>query len=229
MTDASHELRTPVSIIQGEADVVLARPDRNAEEYRASIEIMRKAALNLTRIVQNLFLLARSDAGNYPINKSRFYLDETLADCVTAMRSVAESKRIAVTCDSESDLQMFGDEELVRRLFLNLVENALKFTPEDGRINVRAQRDGDGYRVEVTDTGLGIPASDQAHVFERFFRSDHTRRRAPGAGLGLSIAKWIAELHGGSLRLTKSDSGGTTFMAELPIVTPGADEPTIGN
>jgi signal transduction histidine kinase len=187
---------------------------------------MRKAALNLTRIVQNLFLLSRSDAGNYPISKDRFYLDETLADCVKAMRSVAESKHLSVTCDCEPDMPLFGDEELVRRLFLNLVENAIKFTPEDGRVDVRARRDGDGYCIEVTDTGPGIPSSDQPHVFERFFRSERTRRQAPGAGLGLSIAKWIAEIHGGSLRLRKSDAGGTTFVAELPLETSSADEPT---
>jgi len=220
MAEASHELRTPVSIIQGEADVVLGRPDREPAEYRASIEIMRKAALNLTRIVQNLFLLARSDAGTYPVHKSRFYLDEVLSDCARAMRSAAVSKRIDLTCDTASDLAMFADEELIRRLFLNLIDNAVKFTPEGGRVSIQARQDGAHYIVQATDTGPGIPPADQSRIFERFFRGDRTRRRVAGAGLGLSIAKWIAEAHGGNLRLERSDASGTTFTVLLPAMLP---------
>lgn len=216
MADASHELRTPVSIIQGEADVVLSRSDRDVNDYRASIEIMRRAATNLTRIVQNLFLLARSDAGTYPISKSRFYLDEVLAECVRAMRSAAVAKRISLTCDCTGELPIVADEELVGRLFLNLVDNAVKFTPEGGVVNVRARQDGAAYSVEVTDSGPGIPPADQPHIFERFFRGDRGRRRVAGAGLGLSIAKWIAEVHGGMLRLERSDASGTAFVAVLP-------------
>ncbi|HLJ73996.1 MAG TPA: HAMP domain-containing sensor histidine kinase, partial [Thermoanaerobaculia bacterium] len=216
MADASHELRTPVSIIQGEADVVLSRADRDVAEYRTSIEIMRRAATNLTRIVQNLFLLARSDAGTYPITLSRFYLDEVLADCVRAMRSAAVSKRISLTCDCAAELPIVADEELVGRLFLNLIDNAVKFTPDGGTVTLRSFRDGDHYAVEVTDNGPGIPPSDQPHIFERFFRGDRTRRRIGGAGLGLSIAKWITEVHGGTLQLKSSDTSGTTFVAVLP-------------
>lgn len=217
MADASHELRTPVSIIQGEGDVALARPDRDAAEYRASIEVMRRAALNLTRIVQNLFLLARSDARAYPMTRSRFYVDEALVESARAMRSAAFAKRIALTCDCPAGLPMFADEELVRRLFLNLIENAVKFTPEDGAIRVGLKGHGDRYSIEVSDTGPGIAPSDQPHIFERFFRADRTRRRAAGAGLGLAIAKWIAETHGGSLSLERSDESGTTFAVELPV------------
>ena len=217
MADASHELRTPVSIIQGEGDVALARSDRDAAEYRASIEVMRRAALNLTRIVQNLFLLARSDAGAYPISRSRFYLDEVLLDSVRALRSAAAVKRISLCCESPPELPLFADEELIRRLFLNLIENAVKFTPDDGSVSVRARREGDTYRIEVTDTGPGISPSDQPHVFERFFRADRTRRRAAGAGLGLSIAKWVTEIHGGSITLqNSSEVSGTTFAVVLP-------------
>ena len=226
MADASHELRTPVSIIQGEADVALARSDRDAAEYRATIEVMRRAALNLTRIVQNLFLLARGDAGTYPISKSRFYVDEALAESARAMRSAASAKRISLKCACPSDLPMFADEELVRRVFLNLIDNAVKFTPEDGSVSVRARRDGDTYRIEISDTGPGIPPVDQPHIFERFFRADSTRRRAAGAGLGLAIAKWIAEVHGGSVALQSSDVSGTTFAIALPAGIGTVDEPT---
>ncbi|HEY6844529.1 MAG TPA: HAMP domain-containing sensor histidine kinase, partial [Thermoanaerobaculia bacterium] len=224
MADASHELRTPVSIIQGEADVALTRTDRDASEYRESIEVMRRAALNLTRIVQNLFLLARSDAGTYPVNKSRFYLDEALVESARAMRSAAFAKQIALVCDCPPEQAVFADEELVRRLFLNLIENAVKFTPEGGAVSVRSERDAGVYRIEVRDTGPGIAPEDQRRIFERFFRADRARRRVAGAGLGLSIAKWIAEIHGGSLTLQSSDQSGTSFVVVLPAESDPAAE-----
>jgi two-component system OmpR family sensor kinase len=224
MADASHELRTPLSIIQGEADVVLARDDRRPGEYRESIQIMQAAATKLTRIVQNLFLLVRTDAGRYPVRPSRFYLDELLADCVRALRSVAVAKRIHLSCDTPAELLIEADEELIHRLMLNLIDNALKFTPEEGDVTVRARRFDGEYQVSVSDTGSGIPAEDQPHVFDRFFRGDRARTwrdvgtaGSSGAGLGLSIAKWIAEVHGGDLRLASSDRRGTTFLVRLPV------------
>jgi two-component system, OmpR family, sensor kinase len=223
MADASHELRTPLSIIQGEADVVLSRDDRRSGEYRESIQIMQAAATKLTRIVQNLFLLVRTDAGRYPVRPSRFYLDELLADCVRALRSVAVAKRIHLSCDTPAELLIEADEELIHRLMLNLIDNALKFTPEEGHVTVRAGRTDGEYQVSVTDTGSGIALEDQPHVFDRFFRGDRARTwrdvgttGSSGAGLGLSIAKWIAGVHGGEIRLESSDRRGTTFTVRLP-------------
>jgi heavy metal sensor kinase len=231
MADASHELRTPLSIIQGEADVSLARTDRSSTEYRESIQIMQMAATKLTRIVQNLFLLARTDAGRYPITTSRFYLDEVIADCVRGMRSVAASKRVELSCDMPADLMFVGDEELIHRLILNLIDNAVKFNPEGGRVTVRAGPEGSAYTIRVTDAGQGIRTEDQPHIFERFFRGDRARgwrgagRGGPsGAGLGLSISKWIAEAHGGRLVLEHSDSRGTTFCVTLPSQSITTDE-----
>jgi two-component system, OmpR family, sensor kinase len=232
MADASHELRTPLSIIQGEADVVLSRDDRRAGEYRESIQIMQAAATKLTRIVQNLFLLVRTDAGRYPVRPSRFYLDELLADCVRALRSVAVAKRIQLSCDTPAELLIEADEELIHRLMLNLIDNALKFTPEEGHVTVRALRSASDYQVTVTDTGSGIALKDQPYVFDRFFRGDRARTwrdvgtaGSSGAGLGLSIAKWIAEVHGGAIRLESSDGGGTTFTVKLPASSLDASLP----
>jgi heavy metal sensor kinase len=226
MADASHELRTPLSIIQGEADVVLSRDDRRSGEYRESIQIMQAAATKLTRIVQNLFLLVRTDAGRYPVRPSRFYLDELLADCVRALRSVAVAKRIHLSCDTPAELLIEADEELIHRLVLNLVDNALKFTPQEGQVSVRARRSDSDYQVTVTDTGSGIAPRDQPYVFDRFFRGDRARTwrdvgtaGSSGAGLGLSIAKWIAEVHGGTIRLESSDRRGTTFTVTLPATS----------
>jgi len=210
MADASHELRTPVSIIQGEADVTLARPNRSPEEYRESIEVMQKASLKLTRIVQNLFLLARTDAGHYPVQRTRFYLDELIADCVRSMRNIAAARGVTLEHSGDAETVIEADEELVHRMLLNLIDNAVKFTPAGGRVIIRATT---GV-IRVSDTGTGISADDQSRIFERFFRAGGA---SGGAGLGLPIARWIAEAHGGSLTLERSDAEGSTFRIELPV------------
>jgi two-component system OmpR family sensor kinase len=216
MADASHELRTPIAIIQGEADVALAR-DRDAVDYRESIEVMQRAARKLTRIVQNLFLLARGDAGRYPMSITRFYVGDVVADCVRGMRSVAQARGVALTSSAPEDMVIVADEELINRLVLNLVENAVKFTPEGGRVHVDVQTEYGACAIRVTDTGIGIPPADQERIFERFFRGDRARpQNSGGAGLGLPIARWIAEVHGGQLQIERSDAGGSVFVARLP-------------
>lgn len=228
MADASHEMRTPMSIIQGEADVALARSDRPSNEYRESIEVIQKAAGRLTRLVQNLFLLARADAGSYPISKTRFYFDEFLSDCARAMRSVAIVRGVALTCQAPPDLVIYGDEELLHRMFLNLVDNAVKFSPAGGRVEVRAESTANGFVIRVNDTGPGISSADAPRIFDRFFRGDRLRSRATGndsgAGLGLPIARWIAEAHEGTLTLESSGAGGSTFVVSLPALE-GQDAP----
>lgn len=217
MADASHELRTPIAIIQGEADVALARDDRPAGDYRESIEVMQRAARKLTRIVQNLFLLARRDAGRYPTTMSRFYLGEVVADCVRGMRSVAQNRGVELSCSASEDIVIVADEELIHRLILNLIENAVKFTQSGGRVHAGIGSSDGHCTIRVTDTGPGIPPEDQERVFERFFRGDRTgAQNAGSAGLGLPIARWITEVHGGELRLEHSDGSGSVFIAELP-------------
>lgn len=219
MADASHELRTPIAIIQGEADVALAR-DRSAADYRESIEVMQRAARKLTRIVQNLFLLARGDAGRYPTSMTRFYAGDVVSDCVRGMQSVAQARGVALASSAPEDMVIVADEELINRLVLNLVENAVKFTPEGGRVHVDVQAEDGACAIRVTDTGIGIPPADQERIFERFFRGDRARpQNAGGAGLGLPIARWIAEVHGGELHLERSDAGGSVFVTRLPLGT----------
>ena len=202
--------------------------DRPSNEYRESIEVIQKAAGRLTRLVQNLFLLARADAGSYPISKTRFYFDEFLSDCARAMRSVAMVRGVALTCQAPPDLVIYGDEELLHRMFLNLVDNAVKFTPAGGRVEVRAESTANGFVIRVNDTGPGISSADAPRIFDRFFRGDRLRSRATGndsgAGLGLPIARWIAEAHEGTLTLESSGAGGSTFVVSLPALE-GRDAP----
>ncbi|HJW96079.1 MAG TPA: HAMP domain-containing sensor histidine kinase [Thermoanaerobaculia bacterium] len=215
MADASHELRTPLAIIQGEVDVALAR-DRDANEYRESLETVRGATQKLTQLVQNLFLIARGDAGSYPIARTSFYLEELINDCVRSMRNVAAAREIELVASVATDMQLDADEALIGRMLLNLIDNAIKFTPAGGRVEVSAARDGDAYIVRVRDTGCGISPAEQPHVFERFYRVDRARSSA-GAGLGLPIARWIAEAHGGTVEIEKSDGEGSVFRVALRL------------
>jgi len=219
MADASHELRTPISIMQGEADVTLSRPHRSEEEYRGSLEIIQKASKKLTRVVQNLFLLARSDAGHYPIDSSRFYLDEVVEACVKSVRTIAASRKIDIELEPATEMMMTGDEDLIHRMVLNLLDNALKYSEAGGRVSVRLEKRGELNVITISDTGPGIPGDEQHRIFDRFYRVDRARGAAGGyggAGLGLPIARWIAEVHGGGVTLLRSDLDGSAFAITLP-------------
>ena len=220
MSDASHELRTPAAILRGESEVALSRTERSAEEYRESLAVLHAEAQRLTQIVEDLFTLTRADAGQYPLSPKEFYLDELVADCTHAARSLASAKQITLTCEVPEELPIRADEALLRRMILNLLDNAIKYTPAGGRVAVSCERSGNEYALKVTDSGPGIPGDLHQRVFERFFRADKARTRAEndggGAGLGLSIARWIAEVHHGRLLLERSDSSGSTFTALLP-------------
>jgi heavy metal sensor kinase len=221
MADASHELRTPIAILRGEAEVALSRPERSLEEYRESLEAVRAESQRLTHIVEDLFTLARADAGQYPLTPQDFYLDELVADCTRAARTLALAKNISLQCDAVPELPIHGDEALLRRMILNLLDNAIKYTPEGGRVTLLCRRENGKYALSVNDTGPGISPDLQPRIFERFFRADKARSRAEndggGAGLGLSIARWIAEAHRGTLELSRSDATGSTFVAFLPV------------
>ena len=231
MADASHELRTPVAILRGEAEVALARPDRPSGEYRESLTVLREESQRLTQIVDDLFTLARADAGQYPLTPRDFYLEELVADCLRTTRTLALAKQISVAGDSSEELPICADEGLIRRMLLNLLDNAIKYTPQGGKVSVSCTLAKNEYCLSVSDSGRGIPEDLQERVFERFFRVDEARSRGEnngtGAGLGLSIARWIAEAHHGRLELTRSDSSGTTFTAFLPVtILEAADQPS---
>jgi heavy metal sensor kinase len=222
MADASHELRTPVAVIRGESEVTLSQPSRDEGEYRESLAIVNDEGQRLTRMVEDLFILARADAGEYPLVLTDFYLDESITECVRSMRSLAAQKDLEVFYQPpEKEIAFRGDEPLIRRTVLNLLHNAIKYTPKNGRVRVSLRNGLDRCEVEISDTGQGIPAEAQSQVFERFFRVDKARSRdeslnGSGAGLGLSIARWAAEMHGGKIILERSDGNGTTFVISLP-------------
>jgi two-component system, OmpR family, sensor kinase len=216
--DASHELRTPVAILFGEADVALSQSVRSPEEYRETLNILRSEAGRLKDIVEGLFTLTRADAGQYPLTFSDFYLDELVSECARHLRTLASSKAIELSCDARRELPIRGDEGLLRRMLLNVLDNAIKYTPSGGKVVVSCQNCETGYCVTVRDTGCGIPQELHSRIFERFFRVDKVRSRSEGsgAGLGLSISAWIAEAHGGRIELTNSGRDGSLFSIFLP-------------
>lgn len=224
MADASHELRTPVAILRGEAEIALSSDDRAREDYRGALVVVRDAADRLSRTVNDIFLLARVDASQVPAAPAPLYLDEIVADTCRAMRSLAAQRGITLTCRTTGEIAYVGDPVLLERLAMNLVDNAIKYSDDGGAVNVCLDHSERGIRLAVENGGRGIPPEAQPHVFDRFYRVDAARMQAAGgatatsgSGLGLAIAKWIAELHGGSLELTASAPSATVFTFRLPL------------
>lgn len=215
--DAAHELRTPLTILRGELE--LAYQDENAaEETRAWLQRILDRVITLGQIVDNLMLLARSDSGDYPIHKTRFRLDVAVKEIFEDLQILAEGRPLAVHLQNLEAVEFFGDEALVRRLLLNLCDNALKYT-SPGSIELSLKKVDTRIELALSDTGKGIPAEDLPHIFDRFYRVDKARSSgAAGAssGLGLAICQWIVSAHGGKIEVVSELGKGTTVRVSLP-------------
>jgi signal transduction histidine kinase len=218
MADASHELRTPVSVIQSAADVTLARDGRDEREYREALTHVAAESRRLGRLVDDMLVLARADAGGYPLRREPVYLNELAADCQRSVAVLAQGRGVTVDAPANGDVPFCGDESLLRRMILNLLQNAVACTRSGSRVSVDVVPNGRYAFIRVRDEGEGIAESDRARIFDRFVQLD-TARRSAGAGLGLPIARWIAEAHGGSLDLEESGATGSTFRVTLPLST----------
>ena len=217
MADASHELRTPVAIRSGEAELALSRAERSAAELRTALANIRHEARRLKRIVDDLFLLARANAGEQLLAPGSLYLGDLARECLQTVRSLAAAKDISLRYQGADELPYVGDEALLRRMVMNLLDNAIKYTPAGGHVELRATADDGRYALDVIDTGSGIPPDAQGRLFDRFYRARVERSKGDGgAGLGLAIARWIAESHGGTITLVRSDATGSTFRIVLP-------------
>jgi heavy metal sensor kinase len=219
IADASHELRTPLAILRGEAEVAMSQPGRPAEDYLESLRILHDETSRLIKIVEDLFTLSRADSGQYLLSSENVYLEEVAADCAHSVRTLAGEKRMQVSVDAASECLVHGDPALLRRMILNLLDNAIKYTTEGGRVEISCRATPETCEVHIIDSGPGIPPEMQSSIFERFFRADPARSRSGregGAGLGLSIALWIAQAHHGRLELVRSDATGSHFAVYLP-------------
>ncbi|MFN8458724.1 MAG: ATP-binding protein [Anaerolineae bacterium] len=231
IADASHELRTPLTILKGDVEVTLNRP-RQAAEYRETLEMVNQTADRMSALVEELFLLARADNHQYPLQLEEFNLSELLADQVDSLMSRAADKNLSLTLDAPDTLSLVADPAKLSRLFLNLIDNAIKYSNPDDSIAVTAMVQNDQAYITIADTGPGIPTEHLPHLFERFYRVDKARSRhgaidvnsSSGAGLGLSIADWLVKAHGGRIEVTSQVNQGTTFTVWLPLQPPTANQ-----
>jgi two-component system OmpR family sensor kinase len=214
MADASHELRTPVSVIRSASDVTLGRAHRDEVEYREALAIVGSEARRLGRLVEDMLVLARADAGGYPLRPVTLYLDELVAECCRSLDVLAAERGVTVRVTSPPEISFAGDEHLLKRMLVNLGQNAVQHTKSGGAVSISLSN-GSAIAIDVTDEGSGIAAEDRERIFDRFVQLDRARRGS-GSGLGLPIARWIAEAHGGSLTLVSSSPAGTTFRIVLP-------------
>jgi len=212
MADAAHELRTPLTVLRSRAEIALQQP-RPAGEYEDALRGIELEAKRLGTIVEDLLILARADAGERPITRERVFLDDLTLDAAGAARVVAQAKGVALDLDEFGEARVDGDPTLLRQLVMILLDNAVKFTARGGSVRVRVGATNDRPTLVVEDTGIGIPAEQLPHVFERFYRGDPARSRgngaADGAGLGLAIAKWIADAHNAEIALASQPGEGT--------------------
>jgi len=216
MADAAHELRTPITLLRTRADVAVGQardPTRDTTTFQA----IEREAGRLGAIVGELLLLARADAGERPVKHEVLYLDDAAAGAVEAARTLAEHKRVALEVGTFEEARITGDPALVRELLLIVLDNAIKFTPAGGRVRLDVSVQDGRAALVVTDTGIGIPADQLPHVFERFYRGDAARSQAEGAGLGLAIARWIAEVHGARIDIASEPGVGTRVTLGLPL------------
>ena len=215
--DASHELKTPLTILQGELEVTLKRI-RPVTEYEEVLESSLEEIRRISSIVENLLLLARVEDQATGLDVKEFNLQRVLRAAVEDMAGLAREKTLSLNLAADEALMIPGDEQKLKQVFLNLLDNAIKYTPPHGAVSVSAvAAAADTVRITVQDTGIGIPAPELPHIFNRFYRVDKARSSS-GFGLGLSIAKSIVEAHHGTISAESSLNRGTTFIISLPAL-----------
>ena len=215
--DASHELRTPLTVIRGEIELAL-RSKKSPEEYRRVLESTLEEILRLTSIINNLLTLAKAEQGLTTADFSEVDLNGLVEELYEDSTILAGGKNIAVSLKINTPITLVGDRTRLRQLFLNLIDNAIKYTPEGGAVSLSMEKQNGTAVFRVEDSGIGIPPEDIAKIFDRFYRVDKARsRELGGTGLGLSIAKWIAELHRGTIAVSSEPQKGSVFTVQLPI------------
>jgi len=217
VADASHELRTPLTVMRGELEAMAQDAQLGAETREALGSVLEEVD-RLADIVEGLFALSRLDAGEAHAEWVRFDLAELAATTADQMSLLAEDKQVSVACDSPAGVTVQGDRARLKQVVVNLLDNAIKYTPRGGRVSLTVRREG-GYAVlDVTDNGVGIPADALGQVFKRFYRVDGSRsREGGGAGLGLSIVKSICLAHGAEVEVRSAPGAGSTFRIRQPL------------
>jgi len=215
-SDASHELRTPISVVLTQTQGALSR-ERSAAEYRDALEVCQRAAQRMRKLTESLLELARLDAGQEPFKRQPFELSRVTAEAVELVRPLAAERGIRISCELPV-VSCPGDPDRIGQVVTNLLTNAIQFNRPGGEVRVSARADNGSAALAVSDTGEGIPAEDLPHIFERFYRVDKSRSGAQGRnGLGLAISKAIADAHGGIIEVSSQPGVGSTFTLKLPL------------
>src|SRR5262244_1593302 len=215
--DASHELRTPLTILRGELEAAAGQP-QIAPELREIVGSALEETERLSRIVESLMAISRLDAGEARMECDALDLAELAASTTEQMRLLAVDKNVALRCESDVQVNVEGDRARLKQVVVNLVDNAIKYTPAGGLVGVKVRASNGHAMLEVNDNGVGIPAEALPHIFERFYRVDKARsRQMGGAGLGLSIVKAIVTAHGGQVKVESVEGRGSRFLVELPV------------
>lgn len=216
-SDVSHELRTPVSVILAQCEASLNRTDLS-EEQRKEILLIRKKAGEMSQMISQLLLLSRADQGRQQLNKEEINISELTEIIVEEHKMLAQRRKIEVHTKIEPNITGYLDESFYIRMLDNLISNAISYGKEDGNIKVTLHQIPSGVRGTVEDDGIGISRDDQVHIWERFYRVDASRtgkEDGSHSGLGLSMAKWIAQAHGGNVRVESELGKGSCFTFEL--------------
>ncbi len=220
--DASHELRTPLTILRGETEVTL-RWAKTPEEFRDMLRSNMEEIDRMERIIESLLTLTKSEVGELTLEIREISLSDLVQELYLQSRILCETKNIEIQLrlDVDEEIRIRGDELRLRQLLLNLISNGIKYTSENGHMEIALAMDDSFARVDISDSGIGIPAEHLPHIFDRFYRVDKARNRMDGGtGLGLAIVKWIAEAHGGSILATSEVGKGSCFSVRLPIEGP---------
>jgi heavy metal sensor kinase len=220
VADASHELRTPLAVLQAETSLALEKP-RDQDAYRHSLETVSQEVAYMSDMVGKLLVLARSDAGRELLNVQEVDIARVMAELVQDVEALAQDRGLTLRFDRLDSVTVNGDRVRLRQLFLNVLDNALRYTPSGGSVSGSVQRLDDRAVVTIGDTGMGIGAEHLPFIFDRFYRADRVRTDGEGGtGLGLSIATSIARMHGGTIEVESQVGVGTTFRILLPLAVP---------
>jgi heavy metal sensor kinase len=214
--DVSHELKTPLTILKGETEVAL-RKEREKDDYQKLLLSNLEEIDRMSCIIDDLLLLSKADTKEIKLNIEEVALRDLIMDVCMNMKVVADKKDVELQISELEDVRLKGDELKLRRMLLNIVENGIKYSHIGGKVSVSSYVN-DGYaKIDVKDDGIGISEEDIKYVFDRFYRADRSRKRESGSGLGLSISRWIAEAHKGSLEVKSQPAQGSMFTIKLPI------------
>ena len=218
--NVAHELRTPLTILRGEAELALAAP-HTPEEGERLAQTFLEESVRLSGIVDDLLTLAQEDPSRVPIDRRPVRIEDLVEDLHEDADILAQEKGLRVTVEENAPATVLGDAARLRRLFRSLLANAVKYTDAGGAIGIRSRCDRATVQVSIRDSGIGISAESLPRIFDRFYRAEPARSRdGTGAGLGLSLARWVAEAHGGSIGVESVPGEGSTFTVTLPLAAP---------